>query len=85
MQKYELSKDWLKKNTEKVKFGYSIASGRSYDLKSAKDVLEVLKVVDPENANEENAKIFSGILELFSHRVKKKFEPKPKTKSKIVH
>jgi len=32
MEKYELSKDWLKKNADKVKFGYSIATGRSYDL-----------------------------------------------------
>jgi len=84
MEKYELSKDWLKKNGEKVKFGYSIATGHKCDLKSTKDVLEVLNVVDPENANEKNAEVFSKILQLFAQGVKEKFEPERKKKPKTV-
>ena len=85
MSENKLSKDWIKKNGYKLKIAYSYAVVNKYDLNSTKDVLEVLKKVDPANANEENAKIFSGMLQLFARGVRKKFELKPKTKTRIVH
>lgn len=85
MSENKLSKDWMKKNGYKLKIAYSYAVVNKYDLNSTKDVLEVLKKVDPANANEENAKIFSGMLQLFAREIRKKFELKPKTKPRVVH
>lgn len=85
MKKYELSKEWIKENGEKIKEAYSSAGARGYDVSSKSDVLKLLKLIDPRNANKENAEIFSKILQLFAHGIKKRFELKPKTQSKIVH
>lgn len=85
MAKYELSKEWIKKNGEKIKEAYSSASARSLDISSEADVLELLKIIDSENATEENAKILSKILQLFAHGVKKKFESEKKEKQKTIN
>lgn len=75
MEKYELNQEWVKKNAEKVKFGHSLISSEKYDVNSLEDVLSVLKIVDPDNANEENAKVFSMILRMFGKQIKEKFTP----------
>lgn len=85
MSRNKLSKDWMRKNGNKLKLAYSYAVVNKYDLNSVEDVLEVLKKVYPEKATEGNAKIFSGMLQLFAEEVRKKFELKPKTKTRIVH
>lgn len=85
MDKYELSKEWIRKNTDKIKKAYVFAVARKYDIKSEADVLEILKAIDPINATEENAKIFSGILQLFVQRLKNKTKQNSNTKSKLVH
>lgn len=81
MEKYELTQDWVKKNAEKVKLGYSLISSEKYDINSFEDVLKVLKIVDPENANEENAKVFSMILRIFGKQVSEKFTPAKEEKT----
>ena len=82
MNQYKLSKEWIKENSEKIKEAYSSASARGYDISSKADILKLLKIIDPPNANESNAAIFSKILQLFAKGIKKKFEStqvKPKT------
>lgn len=69
--RYELSKKWIEQHGEMIQRAYSIAQVNNWDVKSKENVLEILKVVDPENANEENADIFSKILQLFDVRLKK--------------
>jgi hypothetical protein len=85
MEKYELSKDWIRKHALLVKKGYSIAIVRKYDIRSSKDVVEILKAIDPANVSEENADIFSQILSLFEHRLKKKTEVKPREKKREIN
>lgn len=67
-----MDKDWLKKNGRKVMNAYSIAVANKYDIRSTEDVLKILKLVDLENANEEYAKEFSKMLQLFSKTVQKR-------------
>lgn len=76
MSEDKLSKDWLKKNGYKLKNLYSYAVVNKLNIKSEKDVLEALKVVDPENANEESAKLFSKMLQLFALKFRKALEKK---------
>ncbi|HUQ85074.1 MAG TPA: hypothetical protein VM077_02015 [Candidatus Limnocylindrales bacterium] len=85
MAKYELSKDWIKENASKIKQGYNIALVEKYDISLKEDVLKILEEVDHENASEENAIIFSKVLQLFVQGLKKRFEVKNKVKSKIVN
>ncbi len=81
-----MNKDWLKKNCRKVMNAYSIAVASKYDIKSTEGVIKVLKLIDPENANEKYAKEFSKMLQLFSKTVQKKLNQavRPK-KPKVVN
>ena len=65
MIKDNLYKDWLKKNGEKLKIAYSYAVVNKLDITSKDDILKILKVTDPENANEEQVRIYSKMLQLF--------------------
>ena len=86
MTENRLSKDWLKKNGRKVINAYSIVAANKYDIKSTEDVIKVLKLIDPENANEEYAKEFSKILQLFSKTVQKRLNQVVKSrKSGVVN
>ncbi len=85
MAAYELSKEWIKKNGEKIKEAYSSATSRGLDIFSKADVFELLKIIDPVNATEENAEIFSKVLQLFALGVKKKFEATKKVKEKVIN
>ncbi len=85
MEKYKLSKDWVKKNGDKVKRAHNLVITDGYDIKSTEDVLKIIRIIDPANANEENARVFSKILQLFANRMKKAFEIKPKAKPRIVN
>ena len=59
MAKNDLSPDWIIKNGQKLKIAYGYVFVNKYDVKSKEDVLKILKVIDPENANEEYAELFS--------------------------
>ena len=85
MTAYELSKEWIKKNGEKIKEAYSSATARGLDISSKWDVFELLKVIDPSNATEENAEIFSKVLQLFVLGVKKKFSSTKREKQKTIN
>jgi len=78
MKKYELTKEWIRENAELIKDGYTLSMGNKYDITSEEDVLKLLRNLDPENATEVNAKVFSAALKLFSSQVKEKFEPEEK-------
>lgn len=80
-----LTKDWLKKNGRKIMNAYSIAVANKYDITSTEDVIKVLKLIDPENANEEYAKEFSKILQLFSKTVQKKLNLVKPGKQRVVN
>ena len=67
----KLSKDWIVRNGQKLKEAYSFAVFNKWNIKSEKDVLKILKVIDPENANEKYAKMFSRTLQLFAAMVDK--------------
>lgn len=84
MEEYKLSKDWIKKNGDKIKEAYSSAKARGFDISSKAEVLKLLQIIDPLNANESSAEVFSKILQLFAEGVKKKFESK-QAKSKTIH
>lgn len=71
MNEDKLSKEWLKKNEHKLKAIYSYAVANKLDIKSEEDVLEILKKIDLENSNKENAKVFLRMLQLFSFKIKK--------------
>lgn len=85
MADYELSKEWIRKNGKKIKEAYSSASARGLDVSSEADVLELLKIIDPANATEKNAEIFSKILQLFALGIKKKFETTKQVKEKVIN
>lgn len=70
----ELSKEWLKKNGQKLKKAYSFAVENKLNIKSKDDVLIILQKVDPGNANEEQAEIYSKMLQLFKDRFRKTLE-----------
>jgi len=81
-----MDKDWLKKNGRKVMDAYSIAVANKIDLSSVKDVVKILRVVDPENANESYAKEFSKMLQLFEKTIQKKIkQPIKSQKAKVVN
>ncbi len=69
-----MDKDWLKKNGYKLKIAYSYAVVNKLDIKSKKDVLIILQATDPENAAEEQAVIYSKMLQLFGDKFRKTIE-----------
>jgi len=74
MTKIYLSNEWIKENGEKIKEAYSYAVVNKLDIKSLNNVLQVLKKVDPKNANEEYAEEFSKVLQLFRKQFRKTIE-----------
>ncbi len=76
MLKNNLLADWLKKNGYKLKIVYSYAVVHKLNIKSKTDVLKILKVTDPDNANEDSAKLFSKMLQLFAWRFRETIEKK---------
>lgn len=66
--------DWLKKNGYKLKIVYSYAVVNKLNIKSKKDVLKALEATDPENANEDQAEVYSKMLQLFGNRFRKTIE-----------
>ena len=71
MNEDKLSKDWLKKNGHKLKTIYSYAVANKLNIKSEGDVLNILKIADPENATKQSAKAFSKMLLLFGMKFRK--------------
>ncbi len=70
MSDNKLSQDWLAKNGHKLKIVYSYAVVNKLDIKSKEDVLKALQATDPENANEEQAEIYSKMLQLFGNKLR---------------
>ena len=70
----KIPQDWLKKNGYKLKIVYSYAVVNKLNIKSKDDVLTALQATDPENANEEQAEIYSKMLQLFGSRFRKTIE-----------
>ncbi len=76
MDKDKVSKEWLKKHGHKLKTIYSYAVVNDLDIKSEKDVLKILTIVDPENANSKSAKVFSKMLQLFEMKFRETLKKK---------
>lgn len=74
MDKDNQLKDWLKTNSQKLKIAYSYAVVNKLNIKSKGDVLKILQVIDPENANKEQAEMYSNMLQLFGDRFRKTVE-----------
>lgn len=74
MTESKIPEDWLKKNGYKLKIVYSYAVVNKLNIKSKEDVLKILEASDPENANEEQAGIYSKMLQLFGNRFRKTIE-----------
>lgn len=70
------SKDWIRKNTGKIKNAYSYAVVNKLNVKSKEDVLTILQAVDPENANEEYAQSFSKVLQIVGKTFRSTLEKK---------
>ncbi len=70
MTKDTISKEWVVKNGYKLKVAYRYATIHKLNIMSKTDVLEILKVTDPDNENEEYADIFSKMLQLFDLKFK---------------
>lgn len=71
-----LNKAWLRKNGYKLKNIYSFAVVNKLNIKSKEEILKALQVIDPEDANIEQAEIFSKMLQLFENRFRKTVERK---------
>jgi hypothetical protein len=67
-----MDKNWLIKHGKKLKDAYSLAKVSKYDISLVKDVIKILRLIDPANANEDYAKEFSKMLQLFDKIVEKK-------------
>ena len=67
-----MDKDWIKNNGEMIKKAYSIAVRNKYNVGLVVDVLEILKEIDPKNANYEFAVKLSNVLKLFDKTAKVK-------------
>ncbi len=76
MRMVELSKEWLKKNGQKLKIAYSFAVANKLNIESKDDVLIILQKVNPENANEIQAGTYSKMLQLFRNRFRKTLKEK---------
>jgi hypothetical protein len=85
MKKHELLKEWIEKNGDKIKEAYSSASARNIDISSKEEVLKLLQIIDPQNADESNAEVLSKILQLFQMNLNKKFRMNSQKKNKIIH
>ncbi|GEM_PF-6626564 len=68
--------DWLSKNSKQLVRAYTIAKLKLYDVNSKETALKLLKIVDPEHATEENAELFSKMLQLFDKLAKKNLKKK---------
>lgn len=75
----------MKQNDVKIKQGYGVAIAQNYDISSLDDVLRLLQIVDPENASEKNAEIFSKILLLFEHQLGEILKKHKKGKERIIN
>lgn len=64
-------KAWLKENGSKLKIAYSYAVVNKLNIKLKEDVLKILKAVGPKNANEEQVKVYSKMLQLFGKTFRK--------------
>ena len=71
MSRDNLLNDWLKKNGEKLKVAYSYMVVHKLDIASKTDILKALEATDPENANEEQAVMYSKMLQLFRNQFRK--------------
>lgn len=78
MSDNRLSKEWVQRNSQKLKKAYSLAVINGYNIKSIDDVIEILKVVDSENANKEYAEVFSKMLQFFSFKAGRTVERRQK-------
>lgn len=67
-------KNWLNKNSYKLKIVYSYAVVNRLNIKSKEDVLKALQATDPKNANEDQVEIYSKMLQLFASRLRKTIE-----------
>ncbi len=76
MTESKIPEDWMRKNGYKLKILYSYAVVHKLNIKSETDVLEILKVTDPDNANEDSVKLFSKMLQLFAWRFRETIEKK---------
>lgn len=76
MNKDQLSAEWIKKNGNKIKEVYDICMKHHYNFRSGDKLLEILKVIDPENANKEYAENLSKVLQLFDSQVTQTLIPK---------
>lgn len=89
MVRYKLSKEWIRKNAKFVKNAYTLALKKKYDIKSQSEVLAIIKITDPANANEENAQTFSKILQLFANelgiQMKERYQMRHENKQKVVN
>jgi len=65
MTKNILSKEWIAENGEKLKQIYSYAVENKKNISSNKEVLGILEVIDPKNANGDYATRLSKVLQLF--------------------
>ncbi len=74
MAEGKIPKDWLKKNGYKLKIVYSYVIVNKLNIKSKEDILKVLRETYPENANKEQAEIYSKMLQLFGNRLRKRIE-----------
>lgn len=74
MIKDRFSKVWIKQNGEKLKNAYSYAVVNNLNIRSKEDVLKILEVIDPENANEEYAESFLKVLQLVGQTLKRTIE-----------
>lgn len=64
-------KKWLQVHGDMLKIVYSYAVAHKVDITSKTDVLKVLQAIDPENANEKEAAMYSKMLQLFRDRFRK--------------
>ena len=67
-------KDWIKNNGHKLKTVYSYAVVHKLDIASTDDILIVLHMIYPENANREQAELYSRMMQLFRYRFRKTVE-----------
>ena len=74
MNKSNFLKLWLETIADKVKIIYSYAVTHKLDIASIDDILKILQAVDPENANKDQAELYTKIMQLFKDRFKQTVE-----------
>jgi len=87
MAKYELSQEWISENNIMIKKAYLLITDPKckYDISSVNDVLKTIRVIDPDSATDENAKILSKILQLFVKQMNNKFKIKAKKSQRTIN